>query len=117
MRRIAILYPRSHIPLLHTIRGITLSRSGQFALISHELKVGAPMLNSHRTDFLNCGQIPPQLWKLVAFYDWEKVEPIQTMTLSLRHTYIPKTAVDFAGPSSFGGRDDELVLCAGKGVS
>ena len=36
------------------------------------------------------------------------------MTLSLRHTYIPKTAVDFAGPSSFGGRDDELVLCAGK---
>jgi hypothetical protein len=52
---------------------------------------------------------------LVAFYDWEKVEPIQTMTLSLRHTYIPKTAVDFAGPSSFGGRDDELVLCAGKG--
>ncbi|KAI0250713.1 WD40-repeat-containing domain protein [Lactifluus subvellereus] len=86
----------THIPLLHTVRGITLSRSGQFALISHELKV------------------PPQLWKLVAFYDWEKTEPIQTMTLSLRHTYIPKTAVDFAGPSSFGGRDDELVLCAGK---
>jgi len=86
----------THIPLLHTIRGITLSRSEQFALISHELK------------------IPPQLWKLVAFYDWEKVEPIQTMTLSLRHTYIPKTTVDFAGPSSFGGRDDELVLCAGK---
>jgi hypothetical protein len=52
---------------------------------------------------------------LVAYYDWEKVEPIQTMSLSLRHTYIPKTAVDFAGPSSFGGRDDELVLCAGKG--
>lgn len=37
------------------------------------------------------------------------------MTLSLRHTYIPKTVVDFAGTSSFGGRDDELVLCAGKG--
>ncbi|KAI9509318.1 WD40-repeat-containing domain protein [Russula earlei] len=86
----------THVPLLHTIRDITLSRSGQFALISHELKV------------------PPQLWKLVAFYDWEKVDPIQTMTLSLRHTYIPKTAVDFAGSSSFGGRDDELVLCAGK---
>ncbi|KAN0131941.1 WD40 repeat-like protein [Lactarius tabidus] len=86
----------THIPLLHSIRDITLSRSGQFALISNELKV------------------PPQLWKLVAFYDWEKVEPIQTVTLSLRHTYIPKIAVDFAGPSSFGGRDDELVLCAGK---
>jgi hypothetical protein len=52
---------------------------------------------------------------LVAFYDWEKVDPIQTMTLSLRHTYIPKTVVDFAGSSSFGGRDDEFVLCAGKG--
>ncbi|KAI9465719.1 WD40 repeat-like protein [Lactarius psammicola] len=79
----------THVPLLHSIRDITLSRSGHFALISYEPKV------------------PPQLWKLVAFYDWEKVEPIQTMTLSLRHTYFPKTAVDFAG-------DDELVLCAGK---
>jgi len=86
----------THVPLLHTIRDITLSRSGQFALISHEQKV------------------PPQLWKLVAFYDWERVDPIQAITLSLRHTYIPKTAVDFAGSSSFGGRDDELVLCAGK---
>jgi hypothetical protein len=51
----------------------------------------------------------------VAFYDWDKVEPIQTISLSLRHTYIPKTTVDFAGSSSFGGRDDELVICAGKG--
>ena len=50
----------------------------------------------------------------MAFYDWEKVEPVQTVKLSLRHTYIPKTAGDFAGPGSFGGRDDELVLCAGK---
>ncbi|KAH9963011.1 WD40-repeat-containing domain protein [Russula dissimulans] len=86
----------THVPLLHTIRDITLSRSGQFALISHEQKV------------------PPQLWKLVASYDWERLDPIQTITLSLRHTYIPKTPVDFAGSSSFGGRDDELVLCAGK---
>ncbi|KAH9060585.1 WD40 repeat-like protein [Lactarius vividus] len=86
----------THVPLLHSIRDITLSKNGHFALISYEPKVA------------------PQLWKLVAYYDWEKVEPIQTMTLSLRHTYIPKTAVDFAGPSSFGGRDDELVLCAGK---
>lgn len=28
---------------------------------------------------------------------------------------MPKTAVDFAGPSYFGGRNKELVLCAGKG--
>jgi hypothetical protein len=96
------------------IRGITLSRSGQFALVSHELKVGAPLF-CHDEPMPCIVQVPPQLWKLVAFYDWEKADPIQTTTLSLRHTYIPKTVVDFAGTSSFGGRDDELVLCAGKG--
>jgi len=31
-----------------------------------------------------------------------------------RHTYMPKAPVDFAGPSYFGGKNDELVLCAGK---
>ena len=29
---------------------------------------------------------------------------------------MPKVAVDFAGPSYFGGKNDELVLCAGKGA-
>lgn len=29
---------------------------------------------------------------------------------------MPKVTVDFAGPSYFGGKHDELVLCAGKGV-
>lgn len=28
---------------------------------------------------------------------------------------MPKVPVDFAGPSYFGGKNDELVLCAGKG--
>lgn len=28
---------------------------------------------------------------------------------------MPKSQVDFAGPSYFGGKSDELVLCAGKG--
>jgi hypothetical protein len=36
--------------------------------------------------------------------------------LTLRHTYMPKVPVDFAGPSYFGGKDDQLVLCAGKGA-
>lgn len=36
--------------------------------------------------------------------------------LVLRHTYMPKQPVDFAGPSYFGGADDSLVLCAGKGA-
>ena len=35
--------------------------------------------------------------------------------LSLRHTYMPKTPVEFAGPSYFGGKDDQLIVCAGKG--
>lgn len=37
--------------------------------------------------------------------------------LTLRHTFMPKVPVDFAGPSYFGGKDDEFVLCAGKGES
>ena len=36
--------------------------------------------------------------------------------LTLRHTYMPKVPIDFAGPSYFGGKDDQLVLCAGKGA-
>jgi len=35
--------------------------------------------------------------------------------LNLRQTYMPKMPVDFAGHSSFGGKDDHLVVCAGKG--
>ncbi|TFY80087.1 hypothetical protein EWM64_g3934 [Hericium alpestre] len=27
---------------------------------------------------------------------------------------MPKFPVDFAGPSYFGGKDDQIVLCAGK---
>ena len=54
-------------------------------------------------------QAPPQLWKL----DWVK----DSVRLSLRHTYMPKVTVDFAGPSYFGGKNDQLVLCAGKGLS
>ena len=52
-------------------------------------------------------QAPPQLWRL------ESVK--ETVRLSLRHTYMPKVSVDFAGPSYFGGKSDQLVLCAGKG--
>jgi hypothetical protein len=29
---------------------------------------------------------------------------------------MPKRTVEFAGPSYFGGKNDELVLCAGKGA-
>ena len=33
----------------------------------------------------------------------------------LRHTYMPKFQVDCAGPSYFGGKNSEMVLCTGKG--
>ena len=58
---------------------------------------------------LRPSQAPPQLWKL------ESVK--ESMRLSLRHTYMPRVSVDFAGPSYFGGKSDQLVLCAGKGES
>jgi len=38
----------------------------------------------------------------------------QIARLTLRHTYLPRAHTDFAGPSYFGGKDDQLVLCAGK---
>ncbi|TCD66908.1 hypothetical protein EIP91_000747 [Steccherinum ochraceum] len=50
---------------------------------------------------------PPQLWKLELLKEGSR--------LSLRHTYMPKVTVDFAGPSYFGGKNDQLILCAGKG--
>lgn len=35
--------------------------------------------------------------------------------LLLEQTLMPKKVVDFAGPSHFGGSQDDLVICAGKG--
>ncbi|KAI0783765.1 WD40 repeat-like protein [Abortiporus biennis] len=76
------------VPVLHDVRDITLARNDHVALVSYENKA------------------PPQLWKLDVVKDAAR--------LSLRHTYMPKTPVDFAGPSYFGGRSDQLILCAGK---
>ncbi|KAG1776406.1 hypothetical protein EV702DRAFT_1180007 [Suillus placidus] len=50
----------------------------------------------------------PQLWKLEIVKDQAQ--------LILRHTYMPKVPVDFAGPSYFGGKDDQFVLCTGKAL-
>ena len=36
--------------------------------------------------------------------------------LILCHAFTPKVPVDYAGPSYFGGKDDELVLCVSKGI-
>jgi hypothetical protein len=80
-------------------------------------------------------QPPPQLWRMELVRDREN-SAIMTARLTLRsnvisssagnlsnfelqphrHTYMPKVLVNFAGPSYFGGKNDELVLCAGKGI-
>ncbi|KAI6019824.1 WD40-repeat-containing domain protein [Pisolithus orientalis] len=81
-------------PVLHDVKDITLSRDGRFVLISYE-------------------KAPPQLWTLEMVKD-RTVNMITTARLVLRHAYVPKTLVDFAGHGYFGGKDDQLVLCAGK---
>lgn len=47
--------------------------------------------------------------------DRDRAGYAQTSRLSLKHTFALKGAVDIAGPCHFGGKDDQLVLCAGKG--
>ncbi|KAF8155867.1 hypothetical protein B0H34DRAFT_512681 [Crassisporium funariophilum] len=87
----------SQTPVLNDVRDITLAqtaRNGLVALISYEHKA------------------PPQLWKLEQVKDRETNANV--VRLTLRHTYMPKVLVDFAGPSYFGGKNNELVLCAGK---
>ena len=61
---------------------------------------------------------PPQLWKVELVKkqtDSPETPPETAVRLSLRHTYMPKAIVDFAGPSYFGGKEDQLIVCAGKG--
>jgi len=86
-------------PVLGDVRDITLAqtaRNGVVALISYEHMAA------------------PQLWKLELVKDRDD-NTVITARLSLRHTYLPKVWVDFVGSSYFGGKNNELVLCAGKG--
>jgi hypothetical protein len=48
--------------------------------------------------------------------DRNKPEAPAASRLSLRHTYVSKSSVDVVGPSNFGGKDDQLVLCASNGA-
>ncbi|KAJ7754565.1 hypothetical protein B0H16DRAFT_1542795 [Mycena metata] len=85
-------------PVLNDVRDVTLARNtrqGLVALVSYENKA------------------PPQLWKMELLKDRENAA-LLVARLTLRHTYMPRHSVEFAGPSYFGGKDDELVLCAGK---
>ncbi|KAG1752309.1 uncharacterized protein EDB91DRAFT_1101781 [Suillus paluster] len=85
-------------PVVNDVRDITISKRGGNVLISFERKT------------------PPQLWKMELVRDARDREHpyAQIARLLLRHTYLPKAHVDFAGPSYFGGKEDQLVLCAGK---
>ena len=69
---------------------------------------------SVRTNFI-LSQAAPQLWKLEIVRDRERSGYAQTSRLNLKHTFALKGAVDIAGPCHFGGKDDQFVLCAGKG--
>ncbi|KAG0698073.1 hypothetical protein DFH29DRAFT_121383 [Suillus ampliporus] len=86
-------------PVVNDVRDITISKRGGNVLISFERKT------------------PPQLWKMELVRDAKDRQHnsyTQVARLLLRHTYLPKAHLDFAGPSYFGGKDDQLVLCAGK---
>ncbi|CAK5263142.1 unnamed protein product [Mycena citricolor] len=90
------------IPILDDVRHVSISRkarlgrNGLLALISYEIQ-------------------PPQLWKLYRVSD-ERNASASITRVRLLHTYLPRqTGVEFAGPGYFGGKDDELVLCASKG--
>ncbi|KZS96236.1 WD40 repeat-like protein [Sistotremastrum niveocremeum HHB9708] len=79
----------SQVPVLHEVRDITLAKSGNIALVSYE------------------NTAPPQLWRLDMVHD--------DVRLVLVHTYMPETLVSWAGSSYFGGKNDQFVICAGKG--
>lgn len=62
----------------------------------------------------------PQLWQAELVNKPTKSatpHPEKIARLRLRHTFIPKITVDFTGPSYFGGKDDEMIVCAGKSKS
>jgi len=88
----------SRVPVLGESRNVKLAGDGETVLVSYENKT------------------PPQRWKIevrkIKADDGSVTDELAF--LSLEQTYMPKRPVDFAGPSHFGGRHDELVVCAGK---
>ncbi|EGN95187.1 hypothetical protein SERLA73DRAFT_77198 [Serpula lacrymans var. lacrymans S7.3] len=83
-------------PVFNDVRDITISRKGTVALLSYGHK------------------LPPELWKLELVRGRDN-KVLQILRPSLQHTYMPvRNVINFVGPSSFGGLDDQLVFCAGK---
>lgn len=83
----------SQTPFANDVRDVTMARRTSVVLISPE-------------------KAPPQLWKVETVRDRDN--NCLTSRLTLKHTFVLKVHVDFAGPCYFGGRDDQFVWCAGK---
>jgi len=87
----------SEVPVLGESRNVKLSKDGKTILVSYENKT------------------PPQTWKIRMSVQSPGMDDSgNTGHLELVQTFMPKEPVDFAGPCHFGGRYDELVICAGK---
>jgi WD40 repeat protein len=108
----------SQTPVVNDVRDITISKRGGNVLISFEHKVRKLSRVNSFAHVISCLQTPAQLWKMELVRDARDREHpyAQIARLTLRHTYLPKVHMDFAGPSYFGGKEDQLVLCAGKGT-
>ena len=107
----------SQIPVVNDVRDITISKRGGNVLISFEHKVQKVITRKFVCSCFFGLQTPAQLWKMELVRDArDREQYAQIARLTLRHTFLPKVHMDVAGPSYFGGKDDQLVLCAGKGV-
>lgn len=98
----------SQVPVLENVRDITMSRDGSYALVSYE------------------DAAPPELWRTHIINN--------SARMALSQTYLPATAIDFAGPSYLGyvsrlqrsldieadttlmlsGVDEQFIICAEK---
>ncbi|CAE6426142.1 unnamed protein product [Rhizoctonia solani] len=86
-----------HVPLFQEVRNISLStlvNKWTHALVSHENKS------------------PPQMWRIDMKTTIRPGELVARLVLT--HSYCPKTPVEFAGQSLFGG-DNDLVCCPSRG--
>ncbi|KZV98127.1 WD40 repeat-like protein [Exidia glandulosa HHB12029] len=92
------------VPILQDVRHISLTRDNNFAILSYDRKASLRFLAS--SSLLIHMQSPPQLWKIHIVADDAR--------LNLHLTYMPKEDTDFTGPSYFGGRNDQFVICASK---
>ncbi|KAI6159682.1 hypothetical protein EDD17DRAFT_887078 [Pisolithus thermaeus] len=83
----------SQTPLADDIRDITMARKRPLVLLSLE-------------------KAPPQMWRLEVVKDRDRDST--TSRITLKHAFVTKIPVEYAGSCCFGGCDDQFVVCAGK---